>query len=159
MSYFRVLPRDLFNEAKLLKCLGQLSLLLHNGIRGVHSLTLVKSEPDGFVIEQDRSSGDLYCANLKLVLHFPGRIVGREIELRSSLNSRSRPYPLNYLDWDGGEGYVFDDSGQLSAEFVDWLSAVAVVTFGAPPGADTRVRQRPGCPRGQDSRGRSVITA
>lgn len=30
-SYRRVLPRDLFNEAKLLKCLGQLSLMIHDG--------------------------------------------------------------------------------------------------------------------------------
>ena len=31
MTYRRVLPRDLFNEAKLLKCLGQLALIIHDG--------------------------------------------------------------------------------------------------------------------------------
>lgn len=28
MSYFRVIPRDLFNEASLLKCYGRLAILL-----------------------------------------------------------------------------------------------------------------------------------
>lgn len=123
MSYYRVIPRDLFNESKLLKCLGQLSLVLHDceGQFLGHTLTLVKSEPAGFIIEQDPSSGDLYCVNLKLVFH------GHEIKLRSSLNSRSRAYPLNYLDWDGGEDFVFDDNGQLSKEFTAWLNVAARV--------------------------------
>lgn len=30
-EYQRVIPRDLFNEAKLLKCLGRLSLFIHDG--------------------------------------------------------------------------------------------------------------------------------
>lgn len=30
-QYQRVLPRDLFNESKLLKCIGQLVLLIHDG--------------------------------------------------------------------------------------------------------------------------------
>lgn len=29
-DYGRVIPRDLFNEAKLLKCMGQLCLRIHN---------------------------------------------------------------------------------------------------------------------------------
>ncbi len=30
-EYTRVIPRDLFNEAKLLKCIGRLVLLIHDG--------------------------------------------------------------------------------------------------------------------------------
>ena len=29
-KYTRVLPRDLFNEAKLMKCMGLLTLLIHD---------------------------------------------------------------------------------------------------------------------------------
>ena len=35
MEYTRVIPRDLFNEAKLLKCVGQLALLIHDGMQPV----------------------------------------------------------------------------------------------------------------------------
>lgn len=30
MTYQREIPRDLFNEANLLKCLGQISLIAHD---------------------------------------------------------------------------------------------------------------------------------
>jgi hypothetical protein len=32
IEYNRVIPRDLFNESKLLKCFGQLALLMHDGV-------------------------------------------------------------------------------------------------------------------------------
>lgn len=36
MSYIRVVPRDFFNEAKLLKCLGQFELCVnHTGSNGL----------------------------------------------------------------------------------------------------------------------------
>ncbi len=116
--YRREIPRDLFNEAKLLKCLGQLSLILHDavGIRWPLRLEHDDSEHPGFVIEQDASSGDIYCNNLSLYLGDKG-----EIELTTPLNSRE-PYPLMYQAWwDEGQGNVFTDDGKLSEEFKEWL--------------------------------------
>lgn len=109
MSYTRVIPRDLFNEAKLIKCLGQLALHIHDGDSGLR-LNLSHDEPEsGFRIDQNRSDASLYCENLELTCGF--RLVG----LRLPYNSRDA-YPLQF--WaDDIEGRVFDDDGAFSAEF------------------------------------------
>lgn len=62
-TYQRVLPRDLFNEAKLLKCLGQLSLLVYEG-RLPLLLQHDTEFSQGFLVAQDRSSGDIFVSNL-----------------------------------------------------------------------------------------------
>lgn len=120
MSYQRVIPRDLFNEAKLLKCLGQLALLIHEGFNIPAGLTLRHSRPEkGFIIDQDDSSGGLYCRNLSLRVH------GRKLTLQSCYNSKS-PYPLCYDDGADEGGTVFNDDGTLSEEFVDYANRLAV---------------------------------
>jgi hypothetical protein len=108
MSYHRIIPRDLFNEAKLLKCLGQLSLyILDYAPRG---LALDHENPeDGFRIEQNEDSGALYCSNLECLC--AGRLIG----LQSAYNSKDA-YPLNFI-LDDEDGRVFDEDGKLSKEF------------------------------------------
>jgi hypothetical protein len=114
LEYKRVIPRDLFNEAKLLKCLGQLSLLIHDG-KCPKSLQLQHNNPEqGFLIGIDESDGGVYCHNLKLFL---GEI---EIYLVSVLNSKDN-YPLLYRD-DNEEGEVFTKQGELSQEFLEMIS-------------------------------------
>ncbi len=111
MSYLRVIPRDLFNEAKLLKCLGQLALVIHDGVRVPRGLSLEHETPEeGFQIEQDDSSGELYCSNLSLFCR--GRLIG----LRASYNDKGA-YPLRFTMWEGDEGNVFNPDGSLSDEF------------------------------------------
>jgi hypothetical protein len=111
MSYRRVLPRDLFNEAKLLKCLGQLALLLHD-YPYLYPLRLEHEAPEeGFKIDQMPDDGCLCCSNLTLY-----NSDDDPIELSSSYNSRG-PYPLwAYLnnDW----VHVFDDNGNFANEFL-----------------------------------------
>lgn len=116
MSYQRVIPRDLFNEAKLLKCLGQLSLIIHEGkgIRWPLSMEHVDSE-DGFIVDQDPDTGGIFVVNMSL---FVGE---NHVGLYSPLNSR-RPYPLQFEHHDES-GDVFDDAGNLSPEFVSWLDS------------------------------------
>lgn len=84
MSYRRVIPRDLFNEANLLKCYGQIFINLETvetpGIELEHD-----GEP--FDVQQDMGSGDLYVANVKLVVR------GTAIMLYRAFNSRE-PWPL-----------------------------------------------------------------
>jgi hypothetical protein len=113
MSYKRVLPRDLFNEAKFLKCLGQLSLILLNYGDRWPELELVHEtdEDDGFVIDQDSSSGDLYLVNLHL------RNIDRAYNFYSVLNSKE-PYPLYVIGGDGNECSVLNDDGKFSDEFL-----------------------------------------
>jgi hypothetical protein len=118
MSYDRVIPRDLFNEAKLLKCLGQLALLLHDGVDVHWPLVLTHEHPAvGFNTEQDSASGDLFCSNLTLTLQ------GRKIPLVLPYNSRD-VYPLLCNDEEDVQRCVFDEEGHLSAEFMQWLDAV-----------------------------------
>jgi hypothetical protein len=114
VSYRRVLPRDLFNEAKLLKCLGQLALLVHDGKlpRGVR--VRFSNPTGGFKITRDEGSGDLGCTNLTLC------VGDRGVDLWSGYNSRS-PYPLEYDDGEE-QGPVFQDDGSPSPEFLGMIA-------------------------------------
>lgn len=115
MSYTRVIPRDLFNESKLLKCLGQLALIIHDRVGVPTGLTLEHDDTEnaGFQIEQDDSTGALYCENLTCSLG--ARIVG----LRAPYNHKGT-YPLQFECGDD-EGAVFNEDGTLSEEFKDML--------------------------------------
>lgn len=85
MSYFRVLPRDLFNEANLLKCLGQLALIAHD--RGRPDQISVITSGGAFNIAQREEDGSIYCANVQIIIR------NRRFEHRRPLNSRE-PWPL-----------------------------------------------------------------
>lgn len=106
------MPRDLFNEANLLKCYGQLWL-------GLEKLSLPRvdmihiRERDGYEIGQDASDGSIYVINVKLSVR------GRWVHLYRSLNSRE-PFPL-YAQSMGVEYEVFNPDGTLHAEFVAFL--------------------------------------
>jgi len=115
MPYDRVLPRDLFNEAKLLKCLGQLALLIHSGpgMKWPLKLQLTSAVSAGFRVDQDKGDGCLFVRNLRCSLH------GRVIKLSSAYNSKE-PYPLLFDD----VGSVFNDDGTLSTEFTALLDSI-----------------------------------
>ncbi len=109
MSYQRVLPRDLFNEAKLLKCLGQLALLIHDNKCGKLCMELDDSEREGFKIGQALGDGTLYCENIEC------RLGDEMVAVGAPYNSK-QPYPLTFLTADH-DGPVFNDDGSLSEEF------------------------------------------
>lgn len=110
MSYRREIPRDLFNEAKLLKCLGQLALYLHE--KGIPGWVLDFDDAGrGFQVELDNDRGGLYCRNLRLI--GPGE---NSLYLYAVYNSR-RPYPLLFVSQDQEE-FVFDDDGKPTPEFL-----------------------------------------
>jgi hypothetical protein len=110
MSYIRVLPRDLFNEANLLKCLGQLWLLIEGDDRAKFLVEAVEA----FDIEQDENDGSLSVVNLPFALR------ARLVHLSRPLNSR-QPWPL-YLsipeDPDFDPIAVFNDVGDLSEDML-----------------------------------------
>lgn len=111
MSYLRVIPRDLFNEADLLKCCGRLWICLDN----LGDANAVLGDDDGehdgspFDIQQDEGSGALTVANLRFLIH------GRPWRLTRPLNSRE-PWPL-YAERDEDCVSVFTGEGELSPEF------------------------------------------
>lgn len=118
MDYQRVIPRDLFNESKLLKCLGQLALIIHDGVDVHEDLNLEHDQEEflGFNIDKDESDGGLYVSNLILTIE------NDVIMVYTPYNSKD-PYPLVFVKCDGvGEGKVFTDEGKLSQEFKDWLN-------------------------------------
>lgn len=110
MSYNRVIPRDLFNEANLLKCLGHLAIKLE-AIRGPE---LIEPEPgEAFVIEQDED-GAIACWTVTL------KVRDEPVLLSRPLNSR-RAWPL-YATHHGMRALdepleVFEQDGELTAEF------------------------------------------
>jgi hypothetical protein len=120
LAYLRVLPRDLFNEAKLLKCLGQLALILHDH-EGQFNVELIHRKPElGFIIDQHSDNdGSLYCRNLKLRFCRTRRI----IELSTVYNSKA-PYPFCFENTRGKDvdmGDVFNDDGTFSTEFLELI--------------------------------------
>lgn len=119
MSHQRVIPRDLFNESKLLKCMGQLSLIIHDEKHPQYPLRLEHNDADypGFNIELDGEFHNLYVTNLTLFFK------DTEIRLGSRYNSKDA-YPLHFINDDGEEGEVFNDDGTLSQEFKDFLDTL-----------------------------------
>lgn len=95
--YQRVLPRDAFNEANLLKCIGQLTLLVLD--KPPFGLTY---EYDGqpFDIRMD-DCGELSVSNIQFYLN------NEPVFFTRPLNSRA-PWPL-YEAETGNP--VFDDNG------------------------------------------------
>lgn len=104
-NYYRVLPRDLFNEAKLLKCIGRLALLVED-----HMI-------EGLEVEHDGSSfqialldeGALICTNVRF------KSADQYIVFKTTYNSK-RNYSL-YLQHDYVDYLVFDEQGEFDEEF------------------------------------------
>jgi len=113
MTYKRVAPRDLFNEAKLLKCLGRLALLIldHKAPKGLS----YEDNGERYRIEQDSNSGDIHCASGVCFKH-----KGQVLQLYTGLNSREA-YPLVLRTDDYEEYYVFDEKGNFTDDFIDVL--------------------------------------
>lgn len=111
MSYQRVIPRDLFNEGNLLKCLGQLYLNLE--VLNLEGVVMDHYEGEGFEICRTQD-GDLYVGNI--VLHI------RDVPYTflRPLNSR-RSYPGYILKLDQDRLDVFNEDGTFTPEFISYL--------------------------------------
>jgi hypothetical protein len=117
-KYERVIPRDLFNEATLLKCMGKVCLLIEDRMINLQIREASPSLVNGFDIRQDISSGDIKVANLSITLY------GIELEFFTPLNSRE-PWPLRCTHPDiEDEIEVFNQDGSLNEQFnqlVKWM--------------------------------------
>lgn len=111
MSYKRVIPRDLFNEANLLKCYGRIYICLETADAPGVELEHVGQT---FDIEQDPSSGALYMANIHLNVH------GTRYRMERPLNTRES-WSLSLTDSQGDEIEIFNDSGDFTEELLAFI--------------------------------------
>lgn len=110
MSYMRVVPRDLFNEANMLKCLGQLYLKTEY----LNGQISIDNHSNHFELDQCPDTGELQLVNIDVTFN------GDKLELFRPLNSRE-PYPLWLRYGDDEEMVVFNDDGSLSTEFAAFI--------------------------------------
>lgn len=115
MSYQRVIPRDLFNEASLLKMYGALYIALEN--RNGDARFSQEDMPSFEIIQRDED-GAIFVANLDLI------VKGASYRLIRPLNSR-QPWPLyaeNRDDPNAEPVAVFNDGGALSVDMLTLLA-------------------------------------
>ena len=109
IDYQRVLPRDLFNESKLLEQIGRVCLAIH-----ANGLTRLSFDHDGsFFNIQLSDDGSLYISNLEFL-----DAEGLSISFTTNYNSRIKN-PLLAHDLETEEAYfVFDDQGNFTNQFL-----------------------------------------
>lgn len=114
-AYWRVLPRDLFNESSLLFLYGRLWILLDE--RRDHNARIVEEEVESFEIVQNEATGGITIENLTFK-------IGNDVyDLERPLNSREK---WSFLltardDPDFNEIYVFDDEGNFSEDMKELM--------------------------------------
>lgn len=105
-QYIRVIPRDLFNESKLLKCIGRLTLLIHDGFI-VGDMTFEHDDtPFKIGLTDD---GFLSIKNIIFKIH------GTVVFFKCLYNSENR-YSL-FCEYEYCDYLVFDEEGQYTDEF------------------------------------------
>jgi len=108
MTYQRVIPRDLFNEAKLLKCIGRLTCDLHdNKLKGL----TWEHDSEDFKIDQT-VDGDIYIANLRF---FDDQ--GDAVEFFTQLNSKEN-WPL-FMIYKEDTYYCYNKKGKWMPHFFE----------------------------------------
>lgn len=113
-KYERVIPRDFFNEAKLLKCMGVISLaILDNKTpKGIE----MKIEESGEAFEVVLlDEGSLTIAN------YPVKINGELYNLKTTYNSKAN-YPLFFETLNYEDILVLDESGNFTVEFIEYFT-------------------------------------
>jgi hypothetical protein len=108
-NYMRVMPRDLFNEAKLLKCMGRLMLLIHDNRIPV---AMSHNEPDKFDIAL-MDEGSLTICNLEICIK--GKNGLHPYLFKTIYNSKSN-FPL-FVQHENCDYLVFDEEGYFTEEF------------------------------------------
>lgn len=115
LSYNRVAPRDLFNEANFLKCLGQLAMAIIDG-----HLPHIYFDEDtysqvGTPLMQNED-GDL-CLVYDL---FKFKCDDDAILIFRPLNSRE-PWPIYTINEDGERVSLFDADGKITDQFRQFI--------------------------------------
>lgn len=117
MSYKRELPRDLYNEANLLKCMARVCQWINDeqapGLEFRHETydEHRERETPGFEVGGD-ADGETFVMNVKFTLR------GKKVEFWRPLNARSAwPLKFHYCDeGDDDEVYYEDDDDAITEE-------------------------------------------
>lgn len=121
VTYKRVLPRDLFNESKLLKVLGYLSLWIEDrrpwmdGVSYVHSTVF----NEHFICGQDQSDGSFFCKNIRFFVALDTEL---KIKVIQEIGDRFSAFAQI---GDGEEVRIFAESCDIapSREFTDLVAS------------------------------------
>lgn len=112
-TYTRVIPRDFFNEAKLLKCMGLLSLMILDNKTPCDIRIQEDGEPFQIELTED---GSLFVAN------YPVFVKDTLCLFKTTYNSKAN-YPL-ICEYDYCEYRVFDESGNWDEEFLEFINTL-----------------------------------
>lgn len=114
-NYQRVIPRDFFNESMLLKCMGKLTLLIHNN--QLPPELVIDYDDSGF--EVDLTEHGLEVSNATLSYG------GVPLTFFTPYNSRE-PWPMFVVNEENYEEVqVFDNKGNVLQEFLDFLAGTS----------------------------------
>lgn len=116
MNYRREIPRDLFNEAKLLKCVGRLILLIHNNDIPEGFEMSFKHNGKPFKIGLMRD-GSLTVDNVQISVN------GIPCVFKTTYNSKSN-FPF-YLEYELTDYPVFTDKGEFDEEYIEIAKTIA----------------------------------
>lgn len=107
-TYARVIPRDFFNEAKLLKCFGQLALKILDNATPENLNIYIEENGEPFEIDLT-DDGSLFIRNYATTINYTS------VLFKSTYNSKSN-YPF-FCELDNIDYEVFDDHGNFTDEF------------------------------------------
>ncbi len=107
-NFQRVIPRDFFNEAKLLKCYGVLALAIHKSALPTKVKISIEESGEPF----DIVMADGYGLTVK---NYPITVNGEIILFYTTYNSKDN-FPF-YCQVNGEEVEVFDNLGDFTMDF------------------------------------------
>lgn len=110
-NYCRVIPRDFFNEAKLLKCMGQLALKILD--RQTPCEISIKESGKPFEVA-------LLDEGSLTVINYPVTVKGIILTFKTTYNSKGA-FPF-YCEYDYTDYTVFDDNGNFDDEFINFCN-------------------------------------
>ena len=111
-NYNRVIPRDFFNEAKLLKCMGMLTLKVLDTMMPKGIKISIDETGDAFEIVLS-DDGYLFVANYATTVN------DHVVTFKTSYNDKgATPF---YCEHAYNEVEVFDDKGEFSQEFIEYF--------------------------------------
>lgn len=119
MTYTRVFPRDFFNEAKLLKCIGRLFLLKLDGFMEEEPLNkiVIRCDSNGFIIGQEQSAGGLFILNMYSAIN------NEKVIFCTKYNSKEK-YPLELMTLNYKYIAVFNEEGNFTTELIEYLNKI-----------------------------------
>lgn len=111
-NYTRVIPRDFFNDSKLLKCMGFLALHILNNTVPNNIHIKIESEEKGEPFDIRMCDDTFLC-----VSNYETFVNDENVLMKSKYNSKDN-FNL-YCEFEDEDYLVFDENGHFTKEFID----------------------------------------